>query len=163
MENGKVAPEGQESRADLKARIGELREKMKRLEATEVPGAPSRMQPGDVLNVDALKEVHPESHFRFVNPTDPQKIANRRRRGYVPVTDEEAAAVDLKAKVGNDAILMKQPAEMHEQEVKRLAQLNKERLDAHKAEVTRAAEAVARELHDKHGIDVPVERLMVNE
>lgn len=163
MASDEVVSKGPESRAELKARFNELREKIKRMEATEVSGAPSRMQPGDILDVGALQDAQPDSHFRFVNPLDPKKVDNRRRAGYVPVTDAEATEAGVKARVGNDLILMKQPAAAHERAVAELKQLNKERLDAHKAEVTRAAEAVARELHDRHGIDVPVERLMVNE
>jgi hypothetical protein len=79
------------------------------------------------------------------------------------VSDEEARDAGVDARHGNELVLMKLPRAEHEKRVAQFAKLGEDRLNAHKAEVRRDAEAIVRELRDKHGLDISLERFLVDE
>lgn len=154
---GTPAEEAQRTRDAVKALSAKLRES----EAKNISGAASRSPKAGTLDIRELQAAHPESHFRYVNMTDPQKVRGRRNRGYVPVTDEEAKECGVETRLGNELVLMKLPREEYERLVSEQKRINKERLKAHQSEAKAAAEAIVRELRDQHGLDVPLERFLV--
>jgi hypothetical protein len=115
-----------------------------------------------MLDATALEEKHPDKHFRFVNTSDPGKVQGRVADGYERVSEEDARAAGARSQVG-ESVLMSIPREKYEERVQRQKEVHDSRLKAHQTEVQRAVEAVARELRDRHGINVPVERLLVDE
>lgn len=151
------------SSADTRAQLKELADKLRRQEAKEVSGAASSMSKTRMLDVSTIEKMHPEWHYRYVNMTDPEKVRLRRDRGYVPVSDEEAKEADVVARHGNELVLMKCTQEEFRKREQQVKAMNKARLQAHKAEVRGVAERIVKVLKDEHGIDVPLERLMVSE
>lgn len=156
-------PEPETSVSKTREAIKALSEKLRRQEAKTVAGAPGLEPKTRMLDVRSISEMNPDHHFRYVNVTDPEKVKLRRDRGYVPVSDEEAKEAGVSARHGNELVLMKVPRAEYNRRVEMLRALNQARLRAHKAEVAGAAEAIVRELRDKHGIDIPLERLLVEE
>lgn len=154
---GTPAEEAARTREAVKA----LSQKLRDTEAKNLSGAAPRSPRSGLLDIRELQAMHPEVHYRYVNMTDPQKVRGRRNRGYVPVTDEEAKEGGVDVRIGSELVLMKLPREEYERLVSEQKRINKERLKAHQSEATKAAEAIVRELKDKHGLDVPLERFLV--
>lgn len=152
-----------ETTSETRQKLKALADKLRQAEAKEVSGAPSNMSRTRMLDVSVIEKMHPESHYRYVNMTDPQKVSLRKDRGYVPVTDEEAKEAGVAARHGNELVLMKCPREEFERRVELQKRVNKERLAAHKAEVQGVAESLVKQLKDQYGLDVPLNRLMVSE
>lgn len=148
-----------ETRMKLKA----LADKLRAAEAKEVLGAASNMSKTQMLDVSVIEKMHPESHYRYVNMTDPQKVILRKNRGYEPVTDAEANEAGVAARHGNELVLMKCTRGLYDDKVEQQRELNKARLVSHKTEVRGVIEGVAKQLKDQYGIDVPLDRLMVSE
>lgn len=152
-----------DSRAATRDKIKKLQQALREREAKDVSGAASLTPKTQMLDAKAIEELHPEYHYRYVNITDPAKSTVRRNRGYVPVSDEEAKEANVAARHGSELVLMKIPRVAYDERVEQLEELNESRLNAHKVEVQRTAEALVRELKDKHGLDIPLERLLVSE
>lgn len=131
--------------------LREAIDQFNRKEATTVQGAPSRGQKADLLRADEAQEMNPDAHLRWVSPT---KAESRIADGYVTVASSEGGK-----RLGNELILMGIPKQEHERRVAELKAKTDERLYAHVAEFQTAAEAVARELRDRHGLKVSAEDL----
>lgn len=144
-----------ERRADLEAQIAELQ----RQENREVPGAPVLTPKGDMLRIpDELRAANPESHFRFIATKDPNKVAQRKAEGYQILSESEGGR-----RLGDGLALAKLPKERAAAREAAQQELNRARLAESKRDVERVAEAVARELRDRHGLNIPVKRLLVDE
>jgi hypothetical protein len=156
-------PEPESSREEMRKKITALADQLRRAEAKTVSGAGSQTPKQRLLSVSTIEKANPDWHYRYVNMTDPEKVKLRRDRGYVPVSDEEAKKFDIAARHGNDLVLMKIPRADHEKRLAELDAVNYARLNAHKAEVAGAAERIVRELKDKHGIDMDLNRFLVSD
>jgi len=143
---------------DRKAELDNMITKADRLERTTGSSGLVPLTPkADILNASDVQENHPDKHLRFVNVSDDQKVQMRQSQGY-----ERLPSADGGKQVGHLA-LFAQDREIHEKRVEAIKQQNKARLDAHRTEVEQVAEAVARELQDRHGIQIDAKRLMDTE
>jgi len=133
-------------------------ENAKRLEAQMYSGAPSRAPRQQMLDASAVQERHPDKHVRWVGIRDPQKAESRQLDGYERLTSEEGGK-----QIGNELVLMAAPRELVEARIQSERRLNRERLEAPKRMMQEAAEGIARELRDRHGITVDADRIFVNE
>ena len=156
-------PVSTETTTETRTKLRALADKLRAAEAKEVLGAPSNMSRTQMLDVSIIEKMHPESHYRYVNMTDPQKVILRKNRGYEPVTDAEANEAGVAARHGSELVLMKCARSLYDTKVLQQKELNKARLVSHKTEVRGVIEGVARQLKDQYGIDVPLDRLMVSE
>ena len=140
--------------AELKA----MQEKLDRIEATTgnsgaIPRTPKQM----LLDIREIQEKDPDYHYRFVQIGSPEKAQGRIIEGYRMVPEDEGGRV-----IGNLA-LMKIPRAKRDERVARQDAISARRLDEHNDEMLRAAESVAKELRDKHGIRMSPEELLVKE
>lgn len=141
---------------------GELLKELERREATEEYGAPSRTPKADMLDARALEAKKPDKYLRYVSTRNEDKALQRKAEGFTPVDDGEAREVGVNARVGT-SVLMEQDRRVHDARIKRQEKENDRRLRQHKGEVEAAIEKVAKEMRDRYGINIPVERLFVNE
>lgn len=130
----------------------------RRTEARTVPGAVPRTPRQLMLDASAVQEKHPDKHLRWVNIKDPQKAESRQMDGYTRLTSEEGGK-----QLGSELVLMGAPRELVEARIADERKLNRERLEAPKRMMQEAAEGIARELRDNHGINVDPSRIFVNE
>lgn len=129
-----------------------------RLERRTVSGAPIRAPRQQILDASKVQEAHPDKHVRWVGIKDPQKAESRQLDGYRRLTSEEGGR-----QIGSELVLMAAPKELVQARVDAERQLNRERLEAPKRMMQEAAEGIARELRDNHGITVDPTRIFVNE
>lgn len=148
--------------AQRKQVLKEIKDRLDREENKRHGGARHMMPKEKMLDLGPIKEKNPDKHYRYVNTSDPAKAQTRVEQGYVAVSEDEAKAAGVRHQVG-EGRLMAIPREAHEERVEEIKEVGERRLKAHKVEVHAAVEAVARELRDRHGIDIPVERLFVDE
>jgi hypothetical protein len=156
------APEKPATRAEVKAEIKKLAEKLNHLEGQRRGGARERAPKARMLDATALEKKDPERHYRYENTDDPGRMQVMLDEGYASVPEKECDDAGVRANVG-ELRLIRVPREVHEEEVERQKELAKSRLEAHKDEVRGAVEAVARELRDRHGLNIPLDRLLVDE
>jgi hypothetical protein len=136
---------------------------LKRQEAKEVPGAPTLELKGDLLDARALEKQNPDKYYRYLNTANKDRMPRRvHQEGFKPVDEKEASAAGVNSRVGN-LVLSEQPREIHDRRVEAQNRENERRLRAHEKHMQQVAEQVSKTLRDKHGIDVPVDRLLVNE
>jgi hypothetical protein len=154
--------EAQPTRADLKRQLKEIAEKLSRTEGQRRSGARERTPRSRMLDASALEGKDKDHHYRYNNTDDPGQIQIATDDGYVAVPEAEAEAAGVRAQVG-ELRLMRVPREKHEEELARQHELHQSRLKAHRTEVRGAVEAVVKELRDHHGLNVSVERLLVDE
>lgn len=147
---------------EKRATVKEILEKLNRQEQTTGrSGAVSRAPKGKLLEFGELPTLNPDKHYRRVNTTDVAKLQTRIEQGYERVPEDEAKKAGTQVTVG-ETVLMALPREKAEERRKEIKELGQRRLKAHKTDVREAAENVARELR-RHGIDMPIERLLVDE
>jgi len=133
-------------------------ENARKLEAQTYGGAPSRAPRQQMLDASKVQEAHPDKHVRWVGIRDPQKAESRQLDGYQRLTSEEGGK-----QIGNELVLMAAPKELVEERIAGERRLNRERLEAPKRMMQEAAEGIAKELRDRHGINVDSSRIFVNE
>lgn len=150
------------SDTEKKALLDETQQKLDRLEAKTVPGAPVRTPKSRILDATEYEKAHPENYVRYASTTVPGKMDARAEEGFSRVDLAEAAKHNVRVEVG-PMVLTEQPRKLHEERVARQKARNKELLEAHNREVEAVAEAVVRQLRDQHGIDVPIERILVKD
>lgn len=148
--------------ATRKEVLEELKSKLERAEAKEVPGAPQMEPKGQMLDATEYEARHDDKYIRWCNTTNKEKMEQRRLDGFQPVSEEAAKEAGVSAQLG-EMRLMEQSRERHEARVKRQEQVNADRLKQHNRDVEAAAEAVAKQLRDRHGINVDTDRLLVRE
>lgn len=149
---------------DLKAKqaegstvtAAEVKKKLERIEAKEIFGAPSRLPKEMMLDASDAQEKHPDLHLRFVNIKDPNKAAGRLAEGYRRLSDEEGGR-----HLGDELALFGISREVVERKREIQRQRNEMLLTQYKHEMEGAVEAVARELRDRHGVNVDTDRLFI--
>ncbi len=137
--------------------LKEMQKKLAHQEGKEHGGAPSRSPKQHLLDASEVQKAHPDDRVRWIQTGNAERAQTRIADGYTPIPESEGGR-----KVGGLS-LAKTSRENYERRTAAVKQKNRERLQAHKTEVERAAEAVARELRDQHGIDVDVKRMLVDE
>lgn len=138
--------------------VAELAKKLQRQEQTSIPGASLLTPKQALLDARDVEKKNPQLRVRWVSLKNPEKLQSRQAEGYTALTAEQGGK-----RLGDNLVLMGVPREQYEAKVKRQQQLNDQRLRQHKDEMAAVAEAVARELRDKHGISVNPERILVQE
>lgn len=143
-----------------------LRDLAKALDRTEKTtgrsGAVSRTPKQRMYDIDKLRAAHPDKHYRYVSIEDDEKAQARLDDGYKPVSEEECAKYGVRVSLGTTRI-MELPKEVADARRAEIDKRTRSRIKASKTEVRQEIEGVARELRDKHGLDIPVERLLVDE
>lgn len=135
-----------------------LREQLAQLERTTGPSGAIPLTPKQqMLDASEVQAKMPGRRIRWCNVNNPDKMAARKAQGYERIPDVEGGR-----QVGNLA-LFALPRPIYEERVAANAAENKRRLSAHKTDMERIADGLARELHDRHGIDVSPERLLYKE
>jgi hypothetical protein len=153
----------QPSDSDRVASIQKQIEELKHESSKEFGGAESNAPAKSYLDATPLEKANPDKYYRYANIRNPQKATRRfTRDGFKRVSEDEAREAGVTAKAGN-LVLAECPREVHEERKRRQKETADARLEAHNVMVTKAAEAIAKELRDKHGLKVPVERLLVKE
>jgi len=144
--------------ADRKAVITEIKKKLDRSEAKSTPGAAILAPKQRLLDARDVERRHPDKRVRWVSLKNPDKMLSREMEGYSILPKEEGGK-----RLGEDLVLMSIPRERYEARVKAQDKLTMARTKQHKTEMVALAERLARELKDAHGIDINVDRLLVNE
>lgn len=144
--------------ADKKANLDLLGDALRHIEAQTLSGA-AVLTPKDILlDLSDLQVNHPDRHFRWVNIKAPGNADRRRLNGWLRLPESEGGR-----EIGGEVAVFVTTMRMHEHNVAKLKKENKQRLNAHRAEVENAVEAVARELRDKYGLKIDAERILVDE
>lgn len=144
--------------AEARQELDNLSKALAHVEAQSLSGAPELTPKEIMLDLSDLKAKHPDKHFRWVNIKAPGVAERRRLDGYLRLPESEGGR-----ELGGEVAVFVTTERLHEHRVAQIEKLTKDRLSAHRAEVEQAAEAVARELRDKHGLRVDVGRLLVDE
>jgi hypothetical protein len=144
--------------AESAVTAGEQLAALDRFERKTVPGAPIRAPRQQLLDASAVQKEHPGEHVRWVNIRDPQKAESRQMEGYKRLTSEEGGR-----QIGSELALMAAPVEIVQARVDAERQLNREKLEAPKRMMEEAAEGIAKDLRDNHGMNIDPRRLFVNE
>ena len=141
-----------------KANLDLLAETLKHIEAQTLSGAAVLTPKEILLDLSDLKAKHPDRHFRWVNIKAPGNADRRRLNGYIRLPENEGGR-----ELGGEVAIFVTTQRRHEHHEADLKKHNKQRLQAHRAEVENAVEAVARELRDKYGLVVDTKRILVDE
>lgn len=132
-------------KAELEAEIKRLNE----LENKSVPGARPRTPRAQMLDASDVEAKDPDNVYRFVNIRDSQKAAVRIEDGYKKVPTEEGGRT-----LGDEFALMRVSKERHAELKANVDKLTAFRESAHIREMENAAEGVARQLRDQHGLNI---------
>lgn len=147
-----------EERDEAKAAFEAEEQRLAALERTTGPSGAVPLTPkAQLLSIGDLAEKNPDKHYRFVNVGNSEKAELRQASGY-----ERVPAADGGKQVGNMA-LFAIPREEYDRRTAELQRVNKERLSVARSDMERAAEGIARELRDRHGINVDAERILIRE
>ena len=136
----------------------DIADRLKRAEEKTVVGANVLTPKQALLNADSAKERHPDKHLRWVSLRDPMKVQAREAAGYKVLSTEEGGR-----RLSDGLILMGCSKEVYEARVKQIEDLNEQRLNHHRNEMAAAVEGVVRVLRDKHGINVDLNRILVQD
>lgn len=138
--------------------VAELAKKLGRQEQTEIPGADLLTPKQRLLDASEVQKQNPDLRVRWVSLKNPEKMQSRQAEGYTVIGSDKGGR-----RLGDNLVLMGIPKEKHEARIKREAELNRRRMTQHKDEMSAIVEAVARELRDRHGINVNPNRILVQE
>lgn len=138
--------------------VDKLKQALDKIEAQTLSGAASLTPKELMLDLSDLQKAHPDKHFRWVNIKAPGVADRRRLDGYLRLPESEGGRV-----IGDEVAVFVTSQRIHEHRLAQLKETNKARLSAHQADVERVAEYVVRELRDKYGIKVDLDRILVNE
>lgn len=138
--------------------VAELAKKLQRQEQTTIPGADTLTPKQSLLDAREAQKKNPDLRVRWVSLRNPEKLQSRQSEGYQALTPEQGGK-----RLGDNLVLMGIPREKHEARVARQERTNKERLKQHNREMEAIVEAVAKELRDRHGLNVKPERILVQE
>lgn len=147
-----------QKRAEASETLKNLQKALEHLENQTLSGAPN-LTPKDVLlDLSDLQAKHPEMSFRWVNIRAPGKADRRRLDGYIRLPESEGGK-----ELGGEVAVFVTSKKIFEHRVQKIKDLNKARLQAHRAEVENAVEAIAKELRDKYGMKIDASRILVDE
>ena len=134
---------------EKRAKIKEMQADLDRQERTTgQSGAVPNASKQQLLDATDIVDARPNERVRWVNVGNPEKAQLRQSQGYERIPLAEGGR-----QVGNLA-LFSTSRENYERRVDEVNRVSKERLSAHKKDVEKVAEAVVRELRDRHGINV---------
>jgi hypothetical protein len=132
----------------------ELRRQMEEIDRLERKTGPSGATPltpkAQMLDASDVQKQHKGKRVRWVNVAQAEKAEGRRHEGY-----ERIPAAEGGKQVGNLA-LFAIPEGAYQEKIARQRKTNRDRLQAHNREVEQQAEAVARELRDRYGINANI-------
>ena len=144
---------------DAKTVLDQETKRLESVERTQIYGAPSLQPKQRLLDASDVQENHPDKHLRWVNIANQEKAdARTQTEGYQSLPDDEGGR-----QLGDRLKLMWIPKDQADAKRKRIDAESERRMEAHKGEMQRAVEGVARQLRDKHNLDVDVNRLFVDE
>lgn len=146
-------PAATPSKAEAIAKIVEMRKALERQGALEHSGAASNATATTMLDKAEAESLNPGKRLRWVNVRNAEKAQLRQASGYERVPESEGGR-----QVGNLA-LFRLPGAEYDRRVAKIAKLGKDRLEVHNKQAEQFAEKVARELRDKHNIDVNPEQI----
>lgn len=155
LEHEKAAPK---TASDAKHELDALTKALNHMEAQQLSGAANLTPKELMLDLSDLKEKHPDKHFRWVNIKAPGVADRRRLNGYIRLPESEGGR-----ELGGEVAVFVTTAKIHESHVAKLKQAHEDRLRAHRTDVENAAESIVRELRDKYGVKVDLNRILVNE
>lgn len=136
--------------------VEELKKALDRRERTSGrSGAVPRSPKQGLLDASDVEAAHPDKRVRWLNLKNPEKVVVRQAEGYTRLPAEEGGR-----SLGDEMALFAAPREVHEERVAAQTEENRRRESAHRNEFQRTVEAVARELRDRHGVNVSAEQLM---
>lgn len=141
-----------------KANLDLLAQTLEHIEAQTLSGAAVLTPKEVLLDLSDLKAAHPDRHFRWVNIKAPGNADRRRLGGYIRLPESEGGR-----QLGGEIAVFVTTQRIFEHHEAKIKSDNKKRLQAHRAEVENAVEAVARELRDKYGLKVDADRILVDE
>ena len=153
-EEAKVESQDEDKAQELRL----IKERLDQVEKTTIPGAASLTPKQQLLDASDVQDMHPDKRLRWVNVGSQDKAQSRIAEGY-RLLDKDQGGRSL----GDKLALMHIPRKVYEEKVARIAHETERRREAHKGEVQRAVEGVARELRDRHNINLDVDRLLVDE
>ncbi len=151
-----------QTRADVKAEIKRLADRLNKMDAQRHSGAPSRLPKERMLDASALEKKDPDHHYLYVNTDDPGNVQTHIDDGYKAVSEDECKGSGVREKVG-ELVLMRVPREDFEERVERQKEVAAGRLEAHRAEFRKEVEGVVRELRDRGMSDHDISRILVDE
>lgn len=138
--------EGRRAFLNTQPTVKELAEALDRLERTTIPGAPSRMLKGRLLDATDLQAKYPEYALRWVAK---DKIQERRLEGYRSIGELDKE--DTRSLEGV-AMLMFAPRRVRDERRAANEARTAQWAGNESAQFDALAEATARELRDRHGI-----------
>lgn len=152
------AAEKPKTGAEAKQVLDALSEALRKIEAQTLSGV-AVLTPREVLlDLSDLQAKHPDRHFRWVNIQTPGTADRRRLDGYIRLPESEGGK-----ELGREVAVFVTTKRVFEQREARIKKMNKDRLNAHKAEMENIAEGVVRELRDKYGLKLDLNRILVND
>lgn len=148
----------QASAAEKKANLDLITRTLNEIEAKTLSGAPTLTPKEVLLDLSDLKAKYPDKVVRWVNVRAPGVADRRRLDGYIRLPESDGGR-----ELAGEVAVFITSQRLHDVRVEKIKKMNKDRLHAHKAEVENIAEGIVRELRDRYGLRVPIERLLVNE
>lgn len=136
--------------------IKDLKAEMDRRERKEGgSGAVSNTPKQELFNARDVEAKKSDKHLRWVNLRNPDKVTTRIAEGYRRVPEGEDGR-----HLGAEYALFEMSQEQYQARLAAKKERDRERQNAYKSDFERVVEGVARELRDKHGIDISTEKLM---
>lgn len=138
--------------------VDRIAKNLQRQEETSTAGANVLTPKQQLLDAREVEKQNPDRRVRWVSLKNPDKMLSRKMEGFEILPEDKGGR-----RLGDNLVLMSQPRERYEQRVKAQEKLAKQRLNQHRDEMRNLAEGLAKQLRDRHGIDIDVDRLLVNE
>ena len=143
--------------AEARAHNAAFLKTLSEIEAKNFAGAPDRT-PKEVALARgaAVQEVMPDKRVRWINVADPAVREHRKQQGYTVLEEAQGGRT-----LGSELALAVLPREKYEAQVRRNEAMHRARIeDGGKQLLFAELESVARELRDKHGHKVNIEKLL---
>lgn len=128
------------------------------IEARQVAGARVLTPKQVLMDTTELEAKNPDTHYRWGNQMNKEKMEARKQQGYEVVPESEGGR-----RLGDEMVLLRIPRERAEAIQRRYDNSTASRLESFKSDHQAAVENVARELRDRHGIRVDPKKLLVDE
>lgn len=156
-------PKKEPTRAEAKAIIKEMTDKLNKMDNQRHGGAGPRLPKARMLDARELEKANPDKHYLYVNTDDPGNLQSHLDEGYRAVGSEETRKHNVRDKVG-ELVLMEIPRAEFEDRVERQKEMAQSRLEqAHKAEFRHEVEGIVRELKERGYKDHDIRRILVDE
>jgi len=126
-------------------------------EVTGRSGAVPNTAKRSLLDASDVQRKFPDRHFRWINVGNSDRAQLRSAEGYVVLPESEGGR-----RVGNLAIAYI-PRQLYERRIAEIKKRTEARLKSHRPEVEQMADAVAKELRDRHGIDLGTKGILIDE